>query len=76
MDHSVREILKTMVTSRGEGVSLNQMGARKEKGENRNFVAVCKYATSIIKSVSLSNGFGSSLEQDYNCFVLFMEKLR
>lgn len=48
----VRKILKTIVTSRDKGGSLNQMGRRKEKeGENRIFVAVCKYMISIIKSV-------------------------
>lgn len=75
MDWNVRKILKTMVTSGDKGVSLNQLVTRKEKGENKIFVAVCKHEISIIKSVYLYSGFESTLEQDYNCFVLIMEKL-
>jgi len=37
MDQTVRNILKTRVTSRDKGVRLDHMGARKEKeGKNRN----------------------------------------
>lgn len=63
-----------MVTSRDNGVSLNQV-TRKEKGENRIFVAVCKYEISIIKLVCLYSGFESTLEQDYNSFASVMERL-